>query len=230
MLLNPDQQVRLEKVNNHLMKNPEDVEALQQRGDLLRIGEDYEGALRDLTLANQLQQENPHTLKVLAATKRRLRKYQSALDDLEKANSILPEDSYILKVMGATQADVGDFESAVKSLNAADEIKPEDPFTLQHRARAKHKLNDLQGALDDFSLSLKIFPLSEVCLQERSLLKVDMDDLEGALSDINRAVDLSRDESVEFLKTRVIIKEAIGDKKGAMEDLKIIENREKASD
>ncbi len=227
MLLNDSQQIRLEKVNKYLTRNPDDVASLQMRGDLLRVGEDYKGSLKDFDLADKLKPSDPETLKARAATKRRLEDFAGALEDLNRSDSIDRNDHFTLKVRGAVKNSMEDFAGALEDLNRANRLKKDDIFTLTQLGCCKRNMNNLLESLTDLNASLQIYPLYIECISERVQTKIAMTHYRDAVSDMDRIVDLTSEEP-EQLRRRAAIKDMMGDSEGYKKDIKradIVEKR-----
>ena len=83
--------------------------------------------------------------------------------------------------------------------------------------RVKRELGQLHESLDYLNKSLQIFP-DPFAFQQRGETKRDLGDLAGALEDLNSAVSLS-DNDPKTLHSRAVIKDMIGDLKGAAGDI-----------
>ncbi len=73
----------------------EDYEVHRQRGFYLRKFQDFEGGLRELNRALELNPHDPQTLGMLGGTVKRLGRYAEALDYYERAMRLAPKSLYL---------------------------------------------------------------------------------------------------------------------------------------
>lgn len=73
----------------------EDYEVHRQRGFYLRKFQDFDGGLRELNRALELNPHDPQTLGMLGGTVKRLGRYPEALDYYERAMRLAPKSLYL---------------------------------------------------------------------------------------------------------------------------------------
>ncbi len=104
---------------------------LRIRGDVKRLLEDYQGALKELDKVNVLEPHNVFTLGIHGNVKRLLEDYQRALEDLDKVDVLELNNAIILKSCGNVKMLLEDYQGALHDFDNVNGFEPNNVLILQ---------------------------------------------------------------------------------------------------
>ncbi|TDK49526.1 tetratricopeptide repeat protein [Algoriphagus formosus] len=115
----------------------------------------YAEAIKDLTMAIEIEPFNYVAITMRGMAKNQLGDYRGAISDYTKSILIYQvEDEYMVSIynqMGTSRALLGDYEGAIKDFTRSIEIDPKFPFSYLARGMAKVSNNEKESGCEDFS-------------------------------------------------------------------------------
>lgn len=136
---------------------------------------------------------------------------------------VVAENALFYYKRGFDKHNKGDYLGSISDFTKVIELKPSDLLlagTLHNRGLSKFNLKNYEGALKDFNKS--IFYKSDLSVNvyvNRGNVKFILEDNYGAISDYTEAIKLNSNTHQAY-KNRSLVKEKIGDFKGACTDAK----------
>lgn len=122
-----------------LMFNPQDVQALGNRGaDRIEL-HDYKGAIADLTQAIALDQKEPILFVDRGVAYQKTAQYQNALQDDDRAIELAPNDPIPYFNRGNVLSALGQFGRAIGDYSKAIALRPDYAEAFENRATAYDK-------------------------------------------------------------------------------------------
>ena len=146
--------------------------------------------------------------------------YEEAIKLTDKALSINPNNFIALHTKAKNSYLMeNDFEKALEYINKAIEQNPKYAKLYFTRATINMKRNvDYKIIMDDYDNAIKYGPKISIYYSTRALAKnMYAKDTDSMLEDANKAVELCNNSAIGYVD-RCMIKDKIGDYKGALED------------
>ena len=140
--------------------------------------------------------------------------------DKSKAKSIIPDirKSIELNVEGDKKIYFyEDHESAIKDYTESLKLNSKNTYALFNRAYYKSELKDYKGALRDLNQLLAIDPSNGTAIYNRARANANLKRNISAIKDYSRAISKEIELQYSYFN-RGILKELIGDAKGACDD------------
>jgi len=136
------------KILEDIYKKTNDLDALNQIGDIYRYNEDYNLAAQTYTKIINTFDTVPknywHVLYARGMSYERLKKFAKAEKDLLAALAFQPEEPYLLNYLGYSWADQGlNLEQALKMIQKAVELKPNDGYIADSLGWVHYKMGNL---------------------------------------------------------------------------------------
>ncbi|HEX7391262.1 MAG TPA: tetratricopeptide repeat protein [Acidiphilium sp.] len=132
-----------------LMLNPQDVQALGNRGaDRIEV-HDYKKAIVDLTQAIALDQKEPILFVDRGVAYQKTAQYQNALQDDDRAIGLAPNDPIPYFNRGNVLSALGQFDRAIGDYSKAIALKPDYAEAFENRATAYDKTGQHDLAAKD---------------------------------------------------------------------------------
>ncbi|HLA44082.1 MAG TPA: tetratricopeptide repeat protein, partial [Aggregatilineales bacterium] len=200
-----------------VLLNPNDSDALAQRGLVRCDLGDYDGAIEDFNRALEL---NAHDLVIymnrgVAYAGRG--DYDAALADYDKALSINERDALTWIFRGQLFDNQGDYETALYNFNRAISVKPDSADAFASRAMTYHNSGDYDAAITDYTRSLELNSAVANTWNNRAFTYDAMGEHVLAIADYTRAIELAPETSVFYLN-RAVTYENNGDYQTAILD------------
>ncbi|MCX6771321.1 MAG: hypothetical protein NTX79_04660 [Candidatus Micrarchaeota archaeon] len=182
-----------------LRRNPKDASAYVNRGDAKIWLRDSDGAMED---------------------------YNTAIDLLEKSTGSPAQDKILAKAY-LHRADLmnglENYKSQIADLTKAIGIDPNNAKTYENRGFANYRLNHYKKAISDLDMAITLDSKNVKYYYMRARIKRDYKDYTGAIDDYGRVIEHTTDNvtRADAYSYRANCKAAIGDRKGANEDVKM---------
>lgn len=239
----------MQDYNQALQLDSKCVPAYLNRG-FLRVGlEDYQGAIADCNEALSLHPNLAEGYLNRGIARYQLEEYQDAIADCDQALQINPNFAAAYFNRGVNQAALGEYQNAIADFNRVLQFNPNDTQAYLNRGYTRLQLGDNQGSIEDFDQALKIDPVSakaflnsiahllkdeqEVFADENQQLiqglivqgnlRYESGDYQAAINAYNQVLSLDPNH-IEAYNRRSTVRSALGDYKGALEDVEKAKN------
>jgi tetratricopeptide (TPR) repeat protein/phage head maturation protease len=200
-----------------ILLDPEYVNAYFNRGVVMGILGDFEGALTNYDEVISLNPTLATAYNNRGYTKRELGDYGGALADFDEAIFLDPEYADAYHNRGILMLIFGDYEGALADVNEAILFNATFAEAYHTRGIVKGNLGDLDGARADFDEAILLNDTFADAYYTRGLMRIDFYDYEGALADFDEAIR-SNPEFAPAYYTRGTLKGNLGDLQGAVDD------------
>jgi tetratricopeptide (TPR) repeat protein len=154
---------------------------------------DYNGAVKDLDRAIELNPKFTEAYHTRAMCYGELEKFDKALADFDNVIELNPgfKNAYLNRAY-YVKVYKGDYAGAIEDYNKFIELNTEgnNAFALNNRGFAKFKMHDIEGALSDIESSIKIDSTNSMAFRNRALIYISFDSLKLACKDLTRADEL----------------------------------------
>tara|TARA_X000001036_G_C20646384_1_gene793188 strand:- start:132 stop:1250 length:1119 start_codon:yes stop_codon:yes gene_type:complete len=124
--------------------------------------EDYEGAIKELSEAIEIDSSVSKYFNLRGVSKYRLKDYQGAIDDYIKAIDLDPKDEVLYLNRGNALRTVGDYKGSISDFSKAIELKPEQADYYNARGFTKSRAGDKRGAISDYKKATELDPDEEL--------------------------------------------------------------------
>jgi tetratricopeptide (TPR) repeat protein len=169
--------------------------ALDWRGFLYYLADQYAKALRDLTEAIKLAPEEAKYWADQGLNYRLMERHQEALADFERALELKPDYSRAIVGRGIIYTDLEQYEEALADFERALELKPDYAWAIVHRGITHRAMEQYEEALADFERALELKPDYAWAIVHRGITHREMKRYEEALADFERALELKPDDA-----------------------------------
>ena len=142
-------------LNNLLLHQPKDAEALLQRGHLQYLQQKWPAAINDYSQSMALEPAAA-TYVHRGMAWHRAGHLQNALDDFNRALEKEPNLALAFSCKGDVFYDQANYREAIRWYSEAVEIQPNDADTWNNRGNAFTRLSQYQQALSDYDRALSI--------------------------------------------------------------------------
>lgn len=154
---------------------------------------DFNGAIKDLNKAIELQKDNSEAYYVRANCYGELGEISKATNDFKTVLEINPDykDVFVNRAYYIKTPN-GDYEGAISDYNKFIELNTagNNAFAFNNRGFAKYKLGQYRDALTDIDKSLQIAPDNSFAYKNKGLIFIALDSLATACDNLNRAAEL----------------------------------------
>jgi len=155
--------------------------------------EDFNGAIKDLDRAIELQKDYAAAYYVRAICYGELGEMNKANIDFSKVLELNPNYKEVFVNRAYyVKAQNNDFEGAIEDYNKFIELNNNgnNAFAFNNRGFAKYKLGHYAEALKDIDNSIKIDSQNSYAYKNRALILVALDSLDNACVNLNKAIEL----------------------------------------
>lgn len=205
--------------------NEEFSAAYALRGETKSTLEDYAGSLEDFQKASQLSPKRASYLSGRALAKLNLKDYKAAILDFKDALKIENDHAknwyylgYALSQLGKYTTENGE-DGAITCFNKSIELEPNNPESYYGRGFVKAKQGDKAGSIADFTLAANF----NEAPKGKIIYSIDMTELKLAewrkTIQENYEMQIFKENFYEIYFQRGATKIALGDFKGAIDDL-----------
>lgn len=195
------------------------ADAYYNRGTLMAILMDFNGAIADLTKAIELDPNYARLYYQRAICRQALQDFNGSLTDYNKVLSL--SYNYSLKqkeakVGASISVDDNPKRFKLDNLSLAD-IRV---LSYSNRGTIKQIFKDFLGAISDFNKAIEINPNDAELYFNKAISYESLKDYNNAISSYNMAVELNPNYTNAYIN-RSILKEKLGDLIGACADAKL---------
>ena len=141
----------------------EDVDSLVQIGDMYRLDEDYESAVKIynqiLKKQDNVPEEYWHVLYARGMAYERLEKFKKSEDDLQAALAFRPNHPYLLNYLGYSWADQGrHLNKSLDMIKKALQLQADDGYIADSLGWVYYKMNDFEEAIPHLERAVELLP------------------------------------------------------------------------
>ena len=191
---------------------------LCNQGAAKAIKGDYEGAIVDFTRAIELDPKQASAFRNRGLARVLLKQYDEALADFERAEALGAADADLYEARGRALFSKDMYAEAVAALTKAIELDPKGAQGYALRARSLLNSGKAAEALPDADRAVALDPADAEHRVLRSLVLRELRRFDEALKDADAALEVDP-KNVRGLLSRAKIREAFGDREGALADL-----------
>lgn len=198
--------------------DPNEITGYYSRGRArFHIG-DYRGALDDYSQVIKIDPKNMEAYANRCSTQINLRDYQAAINDCTAAIELNPEDTVAYNNRCIAHLNLRDYQSAINDCSQSIEIDSQNTKAYSNRGLARSAAGNHQGAIDDYTQAIQINPNDAEAYANRAQVYADLKNYDIAIADYAQAIRLKPTYAGAY-NGRGIVRLALGDKRGAIEDL-----------
>ncbi|MBE9070307.1 tetratricopeptide repeat protein, partial [Leptolyngbya cf. ectocarpi LEGE 11479] len=187
------------------------------RGEVHRLINQYENALKDFNRAIQLNSSYKWALVNRGRTYRLMERYDEALKDFNHAIELDPEYDRAIANRGRTHRLMERYDKALKDFNRAIELDPEYDWAIANRAATYQALENYDEAFADISYAIVLAPNNKWYLQQRAWLQQTPDRYEQSIEDFDCLIKLDPG-NISYITGRGLILLLHGSYERALED------------
>ena len=196
--------------------DPEDYNAINNRGLIKNELKDYEGAIADFIKVIEMNPKDDFAYNNRGNSKFYLKDYEGAIADYTKAIEINPKYLNAYNNRGNSKYYLKDYEGAIADYTKAIEINPKYLNAINNRGNSKLELKNYEGAIADYTNAIEINPENSTAYAYRGMAKEMFEkrnffrhlififngDLKGACDDWEKASELGYEEATNWVKDR----------------------------
>jgi protein O-mannosyl-transferase len=203
--------------NNAIVNYPENNDrGYMNRCDMYYDMGNYSGALHDYKEMLKMAPNNSKIYVGMGRVKRMLNDREGAMKDYDKALSLRQSyEGYLNRAV--LKMDIKDFSGAMADLDKALHIDSTRTEPYNNKGIIAYDQGDYPTALKYFNRSIELDSHDSKAYSGRGLTRQAMNNTEGAMDDFNVAISLS--PSYDWLLDRAVLKMALKDIPGALEDM-----------
>lgn len=187
----------LDHVNNLLAVDANDVSALTDRGHLLQLLGDSQGAIRDLSKAAKLLPESGVIYRYRGRAYGQMGSNAQALQDFEEALRLDPRDWRALK--WCAHLHVSQTKDLTAALEVCERLFPLGPAAqaeaYHHRGWIRREMRKYKESLDDYNRAIQFRPAYYHSYVGRGWTYWSLGEREHAVADFTRAIELAPHKS-----------------------------------
>ncbi len=151
------------KTLNLIYNNTQDIDALNQIGDIYRYQEEYDKAVRTYSkILNKLSPLPPKYWYILYArgmSYERLGKFKKSDEDLLKALEFQPNEPYLLNYLGYSWADRDmKLDQSLELIKQAHNLRPNDGYIADSLGWVYFKLGNFEDAVKYLERAVELLP------------------------------------------------------------------------
>jgi tetratricopeptide (TPR) repeat protein len=184
-----------------LLTQPDFIQALSNRGALLKQMKRYDEALENYDRALAVQPDQVEVVNNRAGLLQELGRYDEALAGYDRALALQPDYPEALNNRGVTLQALGRHHEALTSYDAALVRRPDFVEALVNRGVARYELKQYGNALANYDRAIALRPDNADALSNRGNALDKLGRREEALASYNSALKL-RPHHVEALYNR----------------------------
>lgn len=199
-----------------LQLDKNNVKALKMRSDAKRGRADFDGALIDISEANNLDPDSGQLIYKRAILRRETNDFNGAIEDLTTAIGKDPQNAKWIRERGDVYLEMGQQAEAHADYSKSISIEP-----TEAALRNRGKLNQINGkyadAIDDYTQALKRNPSSAEVHYLRGNSYNQLEQFSKAIADYTTAIELNG-SNADFYKMRANAFERLGELEKANQD------------
>ena len=173
-------------------KYPETGIAYNNRGNVRRDQNDFQGAMEDYNKAIELNYNDAYNNRGIL--RNRMNDYKNAIEDFNRALHGKSDRDIAHYNKGIAKLNLGDFSGAVEDFSKAIEINPQYSDAYNNRGFVRYeKLSDFIGAIHDFDTAILLSPAEPDIYYNRGNAKILAGNYESAIIDYDMALHIKPD-------------------------------------
>ena len=177
-----------------LQVNPQDRQALRQKGVALARKGDQDAAIQWYDKALEVNAKDYHALRNKGVALAKKRDQDAAIQCFDKALQVNPQDYHALREKAVALAEKGDQDAAIQWFDKALQVNPQDYHALRNKGVSLSNKGDQDAAGRWFDKALEANPADARSQREWSVLEFNRGSLEEAFRRISEALKLAPDE------------------------------------
>ena len=185
------QQRAINDLNQALQMQPDYIDALRARAQLLFDQQKYGASIEDL---NKVIESDPNDIEALtlrAHAHYAQGNFTAALEDFDKVIAAGEESLQLLFYRGGAFFYTGDTERAIQEWSRAIEIDPQNTVVLSNRALAYRKIEDLEHALQDYQRIIALEPKADAIHKSIGDIHFQTEEYQAAIDAYSEAISLN---------------------------------------
>jgi tetratricopeptide (TPR) repeat protein len=196
---------------------PISASELLESGQKKLAGNDFEGAIANLTRVLKLDPENALAYSDRASARLQSADGQGAVEDYSQAIRLNAKTAEVYRGRASAYSSIFDYQKSLADWDQAIQLQSDQPEFYVSRAGVRGALEDFKGAIADADQAIRLDPENSFAYNTRCYVRArGLGDFKGALPDCEKAIEIDA-ESVDSLASRCYVRANLGDKK-ALED------------
>jgi len=188
-----DPAASVEQIDRALKTSPNDVVALNNRGNALLALRRFDQALASYDRALALRPDYADALCNCGAALHELKRYHEALAACDRVIALQPDYAEAHSNRGNTLRELRRYDEALEACDRALALMPDFAEAHCNRGNALHALQRFDEALTSFDRALALRPAYAEALSNRGVTLQDLMRCEEALASVSRALALRPD-------------------------------------
>lgn len=173
---------------------PEDIQFLSQRSDIFNDMNQYNKAIKDLTVALTLRSEDPQLYYKRGISLYKHKQYEDCVKDMYKAIEFNAFNTYLADIyyhLGICFANLGFQEKSIDPLSKALNLNPTEAVYLHERAKCFLIIENYNDSITDFTSVLNLQPKNSHAFFGRGFAYKGMKKYKEAADDFETAKELN---------------------------------------
>ena len=188
-------QEALSHINAALDRDPDNVEALIERGRTHRALNEREAAVTDFNRAIELDEKGDWAIANRGVTYQQMGRFEDALADFNRAIALDDKYAFAITCRGLTCQQMGRYEDALADFNRAIALDEKDVWAIASRGETYRRMGRYEDALADLNRAIELDEKDAFAITCRGLTCQQMGRYEDALADFNRAIALDEKDA-----------------------------------
>ncbi|MBG1268514.1 serine/threonine-protein kinase [Nostoc sp. WHI] len=158
----------------------------------------YEGAVKDLNQAIELEPQNALAYNKRGDAYYRLGDYEQAQADSTQAILLNPQDANAYFDRGFAYSELGKYKEAIADYNQAIKLNPQNAYAYYGRGIARTQLKDNKGAIGDFSKAIALKPQYTEPYLQRGILRRRLKLRQAAIQDFDTVIKINPSDAKAY--------------------------------
>ena len=181
----------IEEFDRALASNPNDLEALSNRGEAYYLLEDFNAAINDFDAVLAQDANNPIFLFQRGNSYQKLEKYQNAIADYNKAIGLNSQFTTAYNNRGLVYESLEQYDKAITDYNQAISLNPQFVYAYNNRGITYYELEEYQNAISDYNKAISLNPQYAEAYSNRGLVYGELKQYDKAIADHDRAISVN---------------------------------------
>ncbi|MCC5660667.1 tetratricopeptide repeat protein [Nostoc sp. XA010] len=158
----------------------------------------YEGAVKDLNQAIELDPKNALAYNKRGDAYYRLGDYEQAQADSSQAISLNPQDANAYFDRGFAFSELGKYKEAIADYTQAIKLNSKDAYAYYGRGLARTQLKDNKGAIGDFNKAIALKPQYTEAYLQRGILRRRLRQRLEAIQDFDTVIKINPSDAKAY--------------------------------
>ena len=199
--------------------DPDDANALYNRGVIYSNLKNYEKAIKDYNQAIKLKPDYAKAFYNRGVIYSDLKNHEKAIEDYNQAIKLKPDYTDAFYNRGVAHNDLKNHEKAIEDYNQAIKLKPDHVKAFNNRGSAHNYLKNYEKAIKDYTQAIKFKPKYANVFNNRGNAYSGLKNYEKAIENYIQAIKFKPDHANAFYN-RGIAYRSLGKEKEAIDDFK----------